>query len=257
MSGSSPLADHATPVSLRNVKMTVIRIILLCLVCFALGALFVTLVQRLQNHARRVARAATAPPLDARLHASRQHQFSLLNSTDRIVIVGDSRVDEGEWDDLLGREDVANRGISGDTTSGLLARLDGTFAGEADVGVIQIGINDLMQGRPVEQVERSFREILQRLAESKRVKTLVLTSVLLTGENSRDLNAKVQELNARLARMAEEQGATWLDVNERLAPGGYLESQYTNDGTHLTGDGYQVFASMLKPVLERSVPAAD
>ena len=237
--------------------MTVVRIILLCFVCFALGALFVTVVQRLQSHARRVARAATAPPLDARLHASRQHQFSLLNSSDRIVMLGDSRVDEGEWDDLLGRDDVANRGISGDSTSGLLSRLDGTFAREADVCVIQIGINDLMQGSPVERVEQNFRELLRRLTDSKRVKETVLTSVLLTGEKSRDLNAKVQELNAGLRRLAEEMGVTWLDVNEHLAPSGFLKREYTNDGTHLTGDGYRLFASTLKPVLEQSAPAVE
>ena len=237
--------------------MTVIRIILLCLVCFALGALFVTVVQRLQNHARRVARAGTAPPLDARLHASRQHQFSLLNSSDRIVMVGDSRIDEGEWDDLLGRDDVANRGISGDTTSGLLSRLDSTFAQEADVCVIQIGINDLMQGSPTERVEQNFRELLRRLAESRRVKKTVLTSVLLTGEKSRDVNAKIQELNAGLRRLTEDVGVTWVDVNERLAPDGFLKREYTNDGTHLTGDGYRLFASALKPVLEQSAPAAE
>ena len=254
MSGSFPLAEHATPPSLVNVKMTIVRILLLCLVCFTLGALFVTVVQRLQNHARRVARAATAPPLDARLHASRQHQFSLLNSTDRIVMVGDSRVDEAEWDDLLGRDDVANRGISGDTTSGLLSRLDATFTAEAEVCVIQIGINDLMQGSPVERVERNFREILDRLVASRRVRQIVLTSVLLTGEKSGELNGKVRELNARLKQLADEPGATWVDVNEPLAGAGHLDAKYTNDGTHLTGDGYKLLAAQLKPVIDRLAP---
>ncbi len=231
--------------------MTAFRLLLLCLVCFALGALAVTALQRIQNRVRRVSRAAEAPPLDARarLHDGRQSQFALLGSRDRILMVGDSRVDEAEWEDLLGRNDIANRGISGDTTAGLLSRFDATFTSEADVCVIQIGINDLMQGSPVDQVERNFREILRRLGESQRARRIVLTSVLLTGERSRDLNARVQELNVKLKRLAEERSCTWLDLNELLAPSGHLEGRFTNDGTHLTGEGYKIFAAALKAQL--------
>lgn len=230
--------------------MTALRIFLLCLVCFALGALAVTALQRIQNRIRRVARAAAAPPLDARLHEGRQSQFALLGSRDRIVMAGDSRIDEGEWEDLLGRTDIANRGISGDTTAGLLARFAATFSVGADVCVIQIGINDLMQGSPPEQVERNCRELLQRLSDSIPATKVVLTAVLLTGEKSRDLNATVRELNTRLMRLAAERGATWLDVNKLLCPRGHLEQKYTNDGTHLTGDGYKVFAAALQPHLD-------
>lgn len=230
--------------------MTAFRLLLLCLVCFALGALAVTALQRIQNRVRRVSRAAEAPPLDARLHDGRQSQFALLGSKDRIVMVGDSRVDEAEWEDLLGRSDIANRGISGDTTAGLLSRFEATFTSEADVCVIQIGINDLMQGSPPEQVERNFRELLQRLSESMPATKVVLTAVLLTGEKSRDLNATVQELNTRLMQLAAERGATWLDVNQLLGPRGHLEQKYTNDGTHLTGEGYKVFAAAVQPHLD-------
>ena len=240
----------------RDPGMTAVRLLLLCVVCFALGALFVTALQRLQNHLRRVSRSEEGPPLDVRLHAGRQSQFALLSSSDRIVFAGDSRVDEGEWDDLLGRADIANRGISGDTTAGLLRRFDATFAREVDVCVVQIGINDLMQGVPVAQVEGNFRQLLQRLAEGKRAKNVVLTSVLLTGEKSRELNERVRELNTRLQRVAEEQGATWIDVNQPLAPAGHLEAKYTNDGTHLTGEGYKLFAAALGPVIDRLAPAS-
>ena len=231
------------------------RLILLCVICFALGALFVTALQRLQNHMRRVARAADAPPLDVRLHASRQSQFALLNSNERIVLVGDSRIDEGEWDELLGRDDVANRGISGDTTAGLLARFAETFPRPVGVCVLQIGINDLMQGKPVEQIERNFAQIVQKLEDGKLAGTIVLTPVLLTGEKSAELNSRVAELNGRLTRLADERAIKWLDLNATLAPRGHLEAKFTNDGTHLTGEGYQLFATALKPLLD--APAAE
>ena len=235
--------------ALRDLKLNGARLLLLCLVCFALGALFLMATQRLQNRLRRVANAAESPPLDARLHARRQSQFASLNSSDRILMVGDSRIDEGEWDELLGRDDVANRGISGDTIAGLLARFDATFPRAVAACVLQVGINDLMQGAPVEQTERNYRKLLQQIQDQKLAGTIVLTSAVLTGAGSPELNERVTELNNRLKHLAEERGVKWLDLNAALAPRGHLDEKYTNDGTHLTAAGYQVFAAALKPLI--------
>jgi hypothetical protein len=40
-----------------------------------------------------------------------------------IVVVGDSIAEQGDWQGLLGRVDVLNRGISGDQTTHVLARM--------------------------------------------------------------------------------------------------------------------------------------
>ncbi len=240
---------------MRDVKVNATRLLLLCMVCSALGALGVPAVQRLQNRLRRVSRAAESAPLDARLHARKQSQFAMLNSSDRILMVGDSRIDEGEWDELLDRVDVANRGISGDTTGGLLARFAETFARPVDVCVLQIGINDLMQGSPLEQTERNYRLLLEQIEQTRSARMIVVASVVLTGDRSPELNNRVMDLNSRLMRLAAEGGFQWLDLNAVLAPRGHLEKKYTNDGTHLTGEGYQAFAAALKPLLEPTAPA--
>ncbi|HKM19400.1 MAG TPA: hypothetical protein VJY14_05000, partial [Aliarcobacter sp.] len=51
-------------------------------------------------------------------------QFEMLKDRNNIEIMmlGDSITDEGEWSELWGKV-VQNRGISGDTTSGVLDRL--------------------------------------------------------------------------------------------------------------------------------------
>ena len=228
-------------------------LLLLCVVCFGLGALFTPAMQRLQNRVRRISRAAEAPPLDARLHARQRSQFALLNSPDRVWLVGDSRIDEGQWDELLGRADVANRGISGDTTAGLLARLDETFPRAVDVCVLQIGVNDLMQGADVELTRRNYLKILRQIQDRELAKIVVVTSVLLTDHGSHELNERIAELNTALMQLTLDQRVRWVDVNAVLAPSGHLEEKYTNDGTHLTGEGYVVFAAALKAVLEQVV----
>ena len=39
-------------------------------------------------------------------------------------MLGDSITDEAQWDELLNSTTIQNRGISGDTTSGVLDRLN-------------------------------------------------------------------------------------------------------------------------------------
>lgn len=56
----------------------------------------------------------------------KKSQFEELTQNDKYktMMLGDSITDEGRWDELLNINTVQNRGISGDTTSGVLERLD-------------------------------------------------------------------------------------------------------------------------------------
>ena len=59
-------------------------------------------------------------------YEKKNSQFEFLKKSDkqyRFVMRGDSITDHGEWNELLGREDVINRGIGGDTTYGVLKRI--------------------------------------------------------------------------------------------------------------------------------------
>src|SRR5512139_2187826 len=69
-----------------------------------------------------------------------------------IVLLGDSLTERGEWRELLERNDVYNRGISGDTASGVLGRLDAVVRARPRAVAIMIGINDLEAGRAPAEV---------------------------------------------------------------------------------------------------------
>jgi lysophospholipase L1-like esterase len=68
------------------------------------------------------------------------------NEAARVLMLGDSLTAQGEWNAMLGEPLVANRGIDGDTSAGVLARIgdDADFRGDAVV--IWIGTNDVLQG---------------------------------------------------------------------------------------------------------------
>ncbi|MBB98395.1 MAG: arylesterase [Rhodobacteraceae bacterium] len=61
--------------------------------------------------------------------------------------------------------EVVNAGVSGDTTSGGLARLDWSVGEDADAVIVELGANDALRGVPVASVRENIEAIVARLDE--------------------------------------------------------------------------------------------
>lgn len=61
--------------------------------------------------------------------------------------------------------DVINAGVSGDTASGVLARLDWSVPEGTDAVILEIGANDMLRGIKPQVTRTAIDTILQRLAE--------------------------------------------------------------------------------------------
>jgi acyl-CoA thioesterase I len=59
--------------------------------------------------------------------------------------------------------EVVNAGVSGETTAGLLRRLDWLLRGRFDVVLVESGANDGLRGTPVATVRQNLREIVSRI----------------------------------------------------------------------------------------------
>ena len=70
---------------------------------------------------------------------------------------------------------VANAGVSGDTTTGGLARLDWSVPDSADIVIVELGANDALRGIQPDITRANLSDIVERL------KARADTSVLLTG----------------------------------------------------------------------------
>ena len=78
----------------------------------------------------------------------------------------------------LGNVTVINAGVSGDTTTGLLNRLEWATAGmEYDIAVVAIGANDALMGISPEKTEANMERIMQILNNNK-------TPIFILGMNS-------------------------------------------------------------------------
>ena len=80
-------------------------------------------------------------------------------------MLGDSITAQGEWAELFPEEKILNLGLSGDTSAGLLNRLDDVVGRKPRVVLLMIGINDFLRDIPLELVAAHIQFIASRLAE--------------------------------------------------------------------------------------------
>src|SRR5215467_2439827 len=80
-----------------------------------------------------------------------------------VVMLGDSITEAAPWDELTSCRSIVNRGIGGDTTAGVLGRLEGVFKLRPRAVFLMIGVNDIALGVALEQTLANYRSILDRL----------------------------------------------------------------------------------------------
>src|SRR5690349_12494615 len=68
---------------------------------------------------------------------------------------------------------VVNGGVSGETSSGLLRRLDWLLQQQVDVIVIETGANDGLRGVPVDAMRSNLQRIIDRVRAEKPKATIV------------------------------------------------------------------------------------
>lgn len=167
----------------------------------------------------------------------------------KTVFVGDSLTEGGRWQDWFPGDETVNLGVGGDTTEGLIERLDSVSAEDPDTVVLLIGTNDIANRRAVEQIVRNIETILVTIrAESPDARILV-QSVLPRGAEYAEY---VKEINRHVWQFAATVKAHYLDLWPVMAvEDGELNPAYTEDRLHLNEAGYDAWLSELVPALER------
>lgn len=106
-----------------------------------------------------------------------------------VVFIGDSITDGAEWEDLFPTLTIANRGIGGDRTDGVLKRLDSIYSTSADRAFIMIGINDFNSGMSVDEVFLNYKTIVNKLVEHGMA--VYIQSTIFAGKRLEKLNTKI------------------------------------------------------------------
>lgn len=186
--------------------------------------------------------------------------FKAITHRAEVVMIGDSLTDGGEWREMFPEQNIANRGIDSDTTDGVLARLDDIVAAKPQLAFVMIGINDFADAhRTVAAVWANYQQIVRRL-EAGGVKVIVLSTLPCNEakgawKSCASFNGKIRGLNTRLAALASP-SVTVIDLWPALVTRGNLKSEFTFDGIHLNGDGYQQWKSAIAPFMPMSAAPA-
>jgi lysophospholipase L1-like esterase len=170
-----------------------------------------------------------------------------------IVFVGNSITEMGEWQELLPGRPVVNRGISGDVTYGVLARIDEVLSSRPAKIFILSGVNDLKRGIPVDTIAKTFERILVKIKTGSPKTKVYVESVLpvnesmLAAQYKKVTNAVIAALNLQFRALAEKYDYTFVDIAPALADeNGQLKKENTQDGLHLWPAAYIKWVTLLK-----------
>ncbi len=172
------------------------------------------------------------------------------------ILIGDSI---SLWfpNDLLPPDQTwLNQGISGETSAGLLNRLDVLDKTQPEVIYMLIGINDLIRGEKDETILANQQLIIRYLRKVHPQTKIVVQSILPHGADQatwegRDRllsipNSRIQELNKQLKAIAKDESVIYLDLYSLFADtSGNLKPELSTDGLHLSTQGYLVWRNAL------------
>lgn len=138
------------------------------------------------------------------------------------------------------RLEFRNCGVYGERTDEISARLESCVEG-CDVLVVQGGINDIAQGRAVEEAAKNLRSMVHR-ARGLGLR-VALTDVLPWNNGRAEQAEEIRRLNGLIRQIADDTGVPLLPFHDTLEdaerPGRMREEWTHEDGDHPSVAGYR------------------
>ena len=211
--------------------------VLFCIFCFQLNA-------------QTVSWDSTYRP-DIYLPLVEQYKTFKRTSND-IVFLGNSITHWTDWNELLNISNAKNRGIPGDLTFGVLDRLDDAVRGNPKKIFILIGINDVSKNVPDEVILKNYQRIITGIKYKSPKTKIYFQTMLPTNPTFKKLtnhykNDHVANINAGLKLLGVKNNITIIDLYSAFIDDQQmLRKELTFDGVHLKGEGYKIWADILK-----------
>lgn len=165
-----------------------------------------------------------------------------------VAFLGDSLTDGYDLQKYYPQYITANRGIGGDTTFDLQARLQlSVYDLKPQVAVMLIGANNQ------ETMLQNYEDILIGLKNNlPQTKVVLLSLTAMGSDHWGSKNPMAAYNNVSIKLLAEKYGFTYVDLFTPLydVSIGEVYAGYTIDGGHFTHEGYTVITSLLTPVLK-------
>ncbi len=183
--------------------------------------------------------------------------FEILpTDTSDIIMLGNSLTDGCEWHELLQDNRIKNRGITADVMAGINDRLPAILKGKPAKIFIMAGINDISHDLSADSISGMIWDIVAQIRHESPTTSIYVQSLLPVNTNMgyKRLQGKepvICRLNELLQLQADTYGYRYIDLYSHFViPGSQcLDPQYTNDGLHLTAEGYLLWCELLRPFI--------
>src|SRR4051794_26477338 len=171
----------------------------------------------------------------------------------RVIFLGNSITQGGDWAKLTGDSTVINRGIGADITFGLRARLADVTKRKPSKLFVLIGINDISKDIPDAVIAAQYRALVDSVKSQSPATKIFVQSILPLNPTVKnfpqhyDKQARVVAVNRLIRQMARETGATYIDLWPIFVDRqNRLDASLTADGLHLDQQGYERWVRFLK-----------
>ncbi len=160
--------------------------------------------------------------------------------------IGPALDEQSQFEYWASRKDSSlefrNCGVFGERTDQIATRLDECAAG-ADVLIVQGGINDIAQGRPVAAAADDLRAMVEQGLEADL--DVAITEVLPWNNGFPSAAKPIDQLNEMIAAIADDEGVPLMPfystLDDKQAPG-RMAPENTIDGDHPSVAGYRLLA---------------
>jgi lysophospholipase L1-like esterase len=190
--------------------------------------------------------------------------------TSRVVFYGDSITDFWRLNEYFTGKDFINRGISGQTTTQMLARFrQDVIALQPKVVVILAGTNDIARGIPAKAIEDNLFE-MGELAKANNIR-VVIASLTPVSDYHKDVDpayarlaarppATIKEINDWIRQLCGKESFPYVNYYSAMVdPQGQMQADMSDDGLHPNAKGYRAMSPLVVDAINLAlydVPAA-
>ena len=182
-------------------------------------------------------------------YARKVKTFRALPIEKKNIIIGDSMVAYINLSQY--GLDLINMGIAGDTTIGVIERLDAVLRIKPEIVFVNVGSNDLvLTHHSLEEIVLNIKRIFEKLSTFSKVYILSLTPVNESVEDVNLLyvggrkNEDIYAINQKLRMLFKD---CYIDTSDILKDESLkLNKAYTTDGIHLNHQGYSIWIEKIK-----------
>ena len=182
----------------------------------------------------------------------------------KIVFLGNSITEGGkDWNKIFGLNNIVNRGITGDITESMLARLNEIYYYKPIKVFLLIGLNDVFDGVvpykqdiTSEQITKNIYQIASKIKTYSQETEIYIQTLLPINEpqfrrvrgfyptHITPLEIQINDINRKIIEKNNDNEYKVIDLYSLFVDNdGRMKEELSKDGVHLNDEGYKVWAN--------------